>query len=273
MIRLKLHLHPLSIAKILTLASLTYLLSLTPPITQAQNEGALTSCCNSGFKYNSQYHLCIKKEINDTTVHEILNQVKNKICGENQACKTGFSAAIKTNPLTFIDTPSPVDLISYVDKINKVLPSSSWDVKEAYFDILKALWLTHEWHCTEDQRCTSDNRCVWDKFALCNQVPADQRDECENCKGVWTAIGCIPIDIKEIVKSLLTLAISIAGGLSLLIILYGAFSISVSAGDPQKIQQGREIITAAITGLVFIIFSVIILQFIGVEILHIPDIQ
>ena len=53
-------------------------------------------------------------------------------------------------------------------------------------------------------------------------------------------------------------------------ILVGAFMLSVSQGDPNKTKEAKEIITSAIIGLLFVIFSVTILQFVGVEILHIP---
>jgi hypothetical protein len=46
--------------------------------------------------------------------------------------------------------------------------------------------------------------------------------------------------------------------------------ISTSAGDPKKLQAGKELLTAAISGLLLLIFSVFILRIIGVEILNIP---
>jgi hypothetical protein len=42
-----------------------------------------------------------------------------------------------------------------------------------------------------------------------------------------------------------------------------------STGNPEAIQEAKERITSAIVGLLFIIFSLVILQVIGVDILQI----
>jgi hypothetical protein len=44
----------------------------------------------------------------------------------------------------------------------------------------------------------------------------------------------------------------------------------ISQGNPEKIQAAREQLTAAIVGLLFIIFSLVIIQVLGYDILHIP---
>jgi hypothetical protein len=88
---------------------------------------------------------------------------------------------------------------------------------------------------------------------------------------VDTAIGCIPFTSNSALNTyLLTWAIGIAGGIAFLLIVYASFMISTSAGDPKKLQAGKELLTAAISGLLLLIFSVFILRTIGVEILNIP---
>lgn len=90
--------------------------------------------------------------------------------------------------------------------------------------------------------------------------------------GIQTAIGCISIYGPEaLAGSILKVAIGIGGGIAFLLILLGAFQIILSSGNPDKIQAGKELITAAVSGLLLIIFSVFILRIIGVEILQIPD--
>jgi len=64
--------------------------------------------------------------------------------------------------------------------------------------------------------------------------------------------------------------LGLSGGVVLLSILAGAFMLITSAGEPKQVQEAQEMITAAIIGLLFIIFSILILQFVGVSILHIP---
>jgi hypothetical protein len=113
-------------------------------------------------------------------------------------------------------------------------------------------------------------------FNICNGLSGDQLGQCTTClgdedsRGVWTALGCIKVSPKDLIKDFLTIAITIAGGIALLLMIYGSFLISTSAGDPKKAEEGKEIITGTIAGLLFIIFSVVLLRLIGVEILNIP---
>lgn len=69
---------------------------------------------------------------------------------------------------------------------------------------------------------------------------------------------------------LLKWALGFAGGIALFFIIYAGFQIITSAGDPKKVQSGRELLTSSISGLLFLLFSVFILRFIGVDILEIP---
>lgn len=101
-------------------------------------------------------------------------------------------------------------------------------------------------------------------------------DKCCDCfqnnkNGVWTALGCIHTDQPQsIIQDLLKVGLGIAGGVILLSILMGAFLLTTSAGDTKKVEEAQQMISGAIIGFLFIIFSVILLQFIGVSILHLP---
>ncbi len=88
--------------------------------------------------------------------------------------------------------------------------------------------------------------------------------------GTWTSLGCIPNDPANLVGWILGLGSGIAGGIAFLLILFGAGQIVLSGGVPEKIAAGKEIITSAVIGLVFIFVSVLVLQIIGVKILGIP---
>lgn len=107
-----------------------------------------------------------------------------------------------------------------------------------------------------------------DKCPNCNT-------KCYNCvfleKKSYTAIGCLPTnDPQEFIGWLLGAAIGIAGGIAFLLMLWGGFQIITSTGDPEKLNKGKEILTSAIIGLIVIIFSLFLLQLIGVKILQIP---
>ena len=100
--------------------------------------------------------------------------------------------------------------------------------------------------------------------------------DCRICTGdptnpkIWTAIGCIPATIDGFVKKILPFAMGIGGGIAFLLMLFGALQIMMSAGNPEKLNAGKELVTSAIVGLLLIIFSVFLLKLIGADILGVP---
>lgn len=90
------------------------------------------------------------------------------------------------------------------------------------------------------------------------------------CTSVNTAFGVWNTDPAKFVQSLMSILLSISGGIAVLIIIFAGYTMMTSQGDPEKVQGAREQITAAIIGLLFLIFSVVILEIIGVDILHLP---
>lgn len=95
---------------------------------------------------------------------------------------------------------------------------------------------------------------------------------CDSAKSqLETALGCIPLnDTNQFVKWFLGWAIGIAGGIAFLLILFSGFQIMTASGNPERLQNGQELLTAAISGLILIIFSVFLLKLIGITILEIP---
>jgi len=104
---------------------------------------------------------------------------------------------------------------------------------------------------------------------LCNNDPG-----CMDCfmkNGVWSAIGCIPSgNLNDFVAWFLSKLIFVASGIAFLLMAFGAFRILTSAGSPEKMQAGKELITSALAGLIFVILSLFLLKLIGVDILQIP---
>lgn len=124
-------------------------------------------------------------------------------------------------------------------------------------------------------------------FDYCNQVPVEQRPGCIQCMGtrtvtkkkvhyanegqkIYTAVGCLSVSGEGLASDLIKFLLGIAGGVSLLSMIGAAFILSTSRGESAKVKNAKELITASVSGLLFLIFSVIILQFIGVTILKIP---
>jgi hypothetical protein len=116
------------------------------------------------------------------------------------------------------------------------------------------------------------------RVTACQYVSADLQDpkrkECDNCifdkNGTWTALGCIENDPATFVPRLIGLGVGIAGGIAFLLILFGGFQILISAGNPEQMNAGKEIITSAVAGLLLIVFSIFLLRLIGYNILGIP---
>ncbi len=93
-------------------------------------------------------------------------------------------------------------------------------------------------------------------------------------KGIRSAIGCIPVENQnDFIRFILGWGMGIAGGAAFLLIVVAGFQIITSSGDPKRLQAGKELLTAAIAGLVLLIFSLFILRLIGVDVLGIlPEI-
>jgi len=132
---------------------------------------------------------------------------------------------------------------------------------------------------SSDQEKSNDKK----PYLICDQIPktealAKMRQDCIECVGgtengyggIWTAIGCIPREPEKIVSVFLRFGLGMGGGVALLMILGAGFILSVSQGDPKQTDTAKQWLTSAIAGLLFIIFSVTILQFIGYNIFQIP---
>lgn len=109
---------------------------------------------------------------------------------------------------------------------------------------------------------------------LGSSTQANELRSCLSCSsqnGMLTGMGCIPLDLNTFITSfILTTGIGIGGGFALLCIIYAAFMMQSSQGNPEKLKKAQEMITSCIMGLMLIIFSVLIMKIIGVNILRIP---
>ena len=90
------------------------------------------------------------------------------------------------------------------------------------------------------------------------------------CASVNTAIGPISTDPGGLVGNILAILLSLSGGIAILLIIAAGYQLVVSQGNPEKVKEGRERIISAISGLLLIIFSVLILRIIGLDLLHLP---
>jgi protein-S-isoprenylcysteine O-methyltransferase Ste14 len=67
----------------------------------------------------------------------------------------------------------------------------------------------------------------------------------------------------KLVTAIINIATPIAGIAVVLLLIYGGFLLMTSKGDPDKLQEGKQIITNAIIGFVVILLCVAILLLIS----------
>ena len=119
---------------------------------------------------------------------------------------------------------------------------------------------------------------------VCNDFAAGspERQACVDCVTgvtmggasgtyVWTAIGCLEAgNPNHFIGQILGWSTIIGAGIAFLLIVFGGFQITTAAGDPKRVKAAQELITAAIMGLLLIIFSIFLLNLIGIKILNLP---
>jgi len=102
----------------------------------------------------------------------------------------------------------------------------------------------------------------------------EEEEEPEAPSYIDTAIGRIDVSSPEaFVNKILTFALGIGGGIAILLIIIGGVQVLTSAGNPDKVKAGQELITSAVSGLLLIIFAVFLLKLIGKDILKIPGFE
>jgi hypothetical protein len=127
--------------------------------------------------------------------------------------------------------------------------------------------------CNTGFVCDNSIGCVETSFDLpspspqpCKAVGAGSSIE-YNCD---TAVGNILTSPKDFVQTMMGLILSVVGGVAIILIILSGYRLIISQGNPENIKNAKEQLTAAIIGLLFIIFSLVILQIIGVNILGLP---
>lgn len=84
-----------------------------------------------------------------------------------------------------------------------------------------------------------------------------------------TALGCIPYG-REFAGALIGFIGGISGAISLVVMLFSTISLMTAGGDPEKIKKAKELFTGAVTGLLFVVFSVTLLRIIAGDIIKLP---
>jgi len=172
-----------------------------------------------------------------------------------------------------------------VDTITGCIPRDAGDTRCKYLDLetcdASCKGQPLRYRC-ENKICIEDPEGPYQGYVDCETsctegLPPLWEDELDpTCsiyggKGIDTAIGCIPIEnTNSLIGFILRWAVGIGGGIAFLLIVFAGFQIMTSAGNPERLQAGRELLTSAIAGLILLIFSVFILRIIGIDILKLP---
>ncbi len=84
-----------------------------------------------------------------------------------------------------------------------------------------------------------------------------------------TPIGCLSTDLEtgELVRQLFAIFATILGLTAVINFIRGAYITMVSGDNPEELQRGRQIMTASVAGLIFLLLFVFIVDILGIDIL------
>lgn len=110
--------------------------------------------------------------------------------------------------------------------------------------------------------------------AASNPPPSDgnsaKSEPCPNNR-CDTAIGFIDVSSPiAVIMKIFSLALSVGAVGAIILIIYSGYKLLVSRGNKEIIQGARETLTSAIVGLLFIVFSMVILSVVAGDIIKIP---
>jgi hypothetical protein len=88
-----------------------------------------------------------------------------------------------------------------------------------------------------------------------------------------TELGCISENPIEFTKQIYGAGLGLIGGIGLLFIIYGAYLILSSQGDPTQLQKGKSYIIYSILGIILAIAGFSVYQIISVDVLNLPGFE
>lgn len=115
---------------------------------------------------------------------------------------------------------------------------------------------------TDTSNSGNKNQVVSPPIHLC--TPWNDGGSCD------TALGIIPLNPAAFVEKIIKLILGISGGVIVIMAIVAGYNVMTSAGDPQKLANSKEMIISVITGAFMIVFSMILLNAIGIDILGLP---
>lgn len=100
--------------------------------------------------------------------------------------------------------------------------------------------------------------------------PCKQWASTGQCSTFNSTFGGFATDPQGFIQKIFAILLSVSGGIALLLIMRAGYNLMTAQGNPEKLNNAREQLVAAIVGLIFLIFSFVFLEAIGYDILRIP---
>ncbi|MFH2019067.1 MAG: pilin [bacterium] len=220
----------------------------------------LTSLINPSKSYAGGTYVC--------------NQNDKKKC--DITCTTGYHGDCTFDAFGICTYPLPPhDLPQLCVKDNVTIPKNKFLCSNGVCD-------TSQCDQGYEGKCTTgfQNKCTGPTTAtactkISGGVGGTGPNPVQNCTnngdaGIETALGCIPYEYESFVPSLLGFLVGIIGAIALVVMLVGTVTIMTASGNPEAVKKGKELFTAAITGLLFIVFSVALLRIVAGDIIKLP---
>ncbi|EKE00202.1 MAG: hypothetical protein ACD_22C00077G0002 [uncultured bacterium] len=129
----------------------------------------------------------------------------------------------------------------------------------------------HASTCNEDT-CNTVGACCETEAGICGTCVADTVNninicdtsspcpECVNPEPVDTGYGGNPMTITQLIQLVYNIMLPVTVGMGIYFIVRAGYILKTSQGNPQITAQGKEDLTAAIVGMLFIAFSLTILK-------------
>lgn len=98
-------------------------------------------------------------------------------------------------------------------------------------------------------------------------------ESCSNGERLVGGLICFPENPAGFMSTFYGVALSILGVISLLYLIYGAYIVMLSQGNPQEVKRGKSYIFYAVFGLAVGILGFVIVEIIFVDLLRIPGFE
>lgn len=232
------------------------------------------------FNFNHNFVYAQNQDVQNITNSAGCGLLYNKCCEEPKS----FNIKLPRLNVPFLGAAvgaitSPVELI-----INTTIGKIVWPLGRLLLNIIGVDSNSTSFQCVEGKPIKSGNVCTclketpnsFEQMCLNIKNP-NEKAKCISCVGsascYWSGIGSVYTDLPSFInKNLFGIFLSFAGVLTLLCIIYSAFILQTSSGNPERIKKARQNLTSCISGLLVIIFSIFILRIIGGDIIKIPGI-